>query len=261
MQPLDAERVKEWRHRRMLSQQEVADRAGTSLFTIQRIERGEGNVRPKTGRGLAAALDVPIEELLPKAQAPLFREPPEHDPPEERRGDAYDVALDAARRQAIQDRQAANRAIESGRAQAYFMRHDNEAVMELLKYPADELAGALLEVAVAFEHERRNFILAKAIAAAAERWVGITSGDSSDDEDAPGVYLAAADLEGLLSVEVGDYEAWEKLSDGERSEIATVMAALGRVTEGYHEQREAEQDTERRRALVRQWTRELTESA
>jgi transcriptional regulator with XRE-family HTH domain len=71
LQPLDAERVREWRHRRMLSQQEVADRAGTSLFTIQRIERGEGNVRPRTGRGVAAALGIPIEELLPKAQAPL----------------------------------------------------------------------------------------------------------------------------------------------------------------------------------------------
>jgi transcriptional regulator with XRE-family HTH domain len=85
LQPLDAERVKEWRHRRMLSQQEVADRAGTSLFTIQRIERGEGNVRPKTGRGVAAALSIPIEELLPKAQAPLFQEPPEQESAEERR--------------------------------------------------------------------------------------------------------------------------------------------------------------------------------
>jgi transcriptional regulator with XRE-family HTH domain len=85
LQGLDAEKVKNWRHRRMLSQQEVADRAGTSLFTVQRIERGEGNVRPKTGRGLAAALDVPIEELLPKAQASLFRELPEQEPSEERR--------------------------------------------------------------------------------------------------------------------------------------------------------------------------------
>jgi transcriptional regulator with XRE-family HTH domain len=74
LQPLDTNSVKEWRHRRMLSQQEVADRAGTSLFTIQRIERGEGNVRPKTGRAVAAALGVPIEELLPKAQAPLWSE-------------------------------------------------------------------------------------------------------------------------------------------------------------------------------------------
>lgn len=88
MQPLDAQRVKEWRHWRMLSQQEVADRAGTSLFTIQRIERGEGNVRPKTGRGVAGALGVPIEELLPKAQAQLFREPHEHELVDERRAEA-----------------------------------------------------------------------------------------------------------------------------------------------------------------------------
>jgi transcriptional regulator with XRE-family HTH domain len=81
LQPLDTQSVKEWRHRRMLSQQEVADRAGTSLFTIQRIERGEGNVRPKTGRAVAAALGVPIEELLPKAQAPLWSdEAPERRP-------------------------------------------------------------------------------------------------------------------------------------------------------------------------------------
>lgn len=60
----------------MLSQQEVADRARTSLFTIQRIERGEGNVRPKTGRAVAEALGVPIEELLPKAQAALWSDKP-----------------------------------------------------------------------------------------------------------------------------------------------------------------------------------------
>ena len=105
MQPLDSERVKEWRHRRMLSQQEVADRAGTSLFTIQRIERGEGNVRPKTGRGVAAALGVPIEELLPKAQAPLFRELPEQEPAEERhehqRAAAVRDAFEDLRRTAI----------------------------------------------------------------------------------------------------------------------------------------------------------------
>ena len=55
----------------MLSQQELAHRAGVSLFTVQRIERGEGSVRPKTGRAIAAALGVSVEDLLPKAQAPL----------------------------------------------------------------------------------------------------------------------------------------------------------------------------------------------
>jgi transcriptional regulator with XRE-family HTH domain len=142
----------------MLSQQELAEGAGTSLFTIQRIERGEGNVRPKTGRGVATALGVSIEELLPKAQAPLFREQPEYEPSEQRRGgDPYELALDAAKRQATQDRQANARLIESERPQTYFMRHENEAVMELLKYPADELAGALIEATrryVELENER-----------------------------------------------------------------------------------------------------------
>ena len=69
MRPLDG--VRELRERRMLSQQELADRAGVSLFTVQRIERGEGAVRPKTGRAVAAALGVGVEVLLPKAQATL----------------------------------------------------------------------------------------------------------------------------------------------------------------------------------------------
>jgi len=58
----------------MLSQQELADRAGVSLFTVQRIERGEGSVRPKTGRAVAGALGVGVEALLGKAQAPLWPE-------------------------------------------------------------------------------------------------------------------------------------------------------------------------------------------
>jgi transcriptional regulator with XRE-family HTH domain len=61
----------------MLSQQELADRAGVSLFTVQRIERGEGAVRQKTGRAVARALGVGVEDLLPKVQAPL---PFQHEP-------------------------------------------------------------------------------------------------------------------------------------------------------------------------------------
>jgi transcriptional regulator with XRE-family HTH domain len=82
----------------MLSQQEVADRAGTSLFTIQRIERGEGNVRPKTGRAVASALGVPIEELLPKASAPHSSEPSFSDAlDEERRAHSWRVWTDYVR--------------------------------------------------------------------------------------------------------------------------------------------------------------------
>jgi transcriptional regulator with XRE-family HTH domain len=69
LRPLEG--VRELRERRMLSQQELADRAGVSLFTVQRIERGEGSVRPKTGRAIAAALGVRVEDLLGKVQAPL----------------------------------------------------------------------------------------------------------------------------------------------------------------------------------------------
>ena len=76
MRPLEG--VRDLRERRMLTQQELADRADVSLFTVQRIERGEGNVRPKTGRAIAGALGVGVEDLLGKAQAPLWLdEPPE----------------------------------------------------------------------------------------------------------------------------------------------------------------------------------------
>jgi transcriptional regulator with XRE-family HTH domain len=167
LQPLDAERVKEWRRRRMLSQQEVADRAGTSLFTIQRIERGEGNVRPKTGRGVATALGVPVEELLPKVQSPL---PLEYEVTEPRRArdideaakifeenirqrveqpGALEVALEAAGLQAKQDAQAANRTLASEGIQqpAYFKDYENDAVAYLMQLDKDKLASALLDMA------------------------------------------------------------------------------------------------------------------
>jgi transcriptional regulator with XRE-family HTH domain len=74
LRPLEG--VKDLRERRMLSQQELAERAGVSLFTIQRIERGEGSVRPKTGRAIASALGVGVEDLLPKkVQAPPSPQP------------------------------------------------------------------------------------------------------------------------------------------------------------------------------------------
>jgi transcriptional regulator with XRE-family HTH domain len=69
VRPLEG--VRDLRERRMLTQQELADRAGVSLFTVQRIERGAGSVRPKTGRAIAGALGVRVEDLLGKAQAPL----------------------------------------------------------------------------------------------------------------------------------------------------------------------------------------------
>jgi transcriptional regulator with XRE-family HTH domain len=69
----------------MLTQQELADRAGVSLFTVQRIERGDGSVRPSTGRGIARVLGVGVEDLLPKAEAPPSQDPLLNGGSEERR--------------------------------------------------------------------------------------------------------------------------------------------------------------------------------
>jgi excisionase family DNA binding protein len=66
---------------------------------------------------------------------------------QEQRPEIPDVVLAAARRQAEHVRQAATRAEQSGRAQSYFMHHDNAAVVRLLEYPPDEVAGALIELA------------------------------------------------------------------------------------------------------------------
>lgn len=153
------EGVRDLRERRMLTQQELADRAGVSLFTVQRIEREEGSVRPKTGRAIAGALGVGVEDLLGKAQAPL----PDFKIEDERREAVYDVVMAAARRQVEQDRQAANRAHESERPQTYFMRHDNEVVHRLLGYSSSELAEALIEMG------RRCVRLEEALAAAAPK--------------------------------------------------------------------------------------------
>lgn len=73
----------------MLTQQELADRAGVSLFTVQRIEAGTGNVRPSTGRAIAKVLGVGVEDLLPKAEAPPSQRTLFNGADEERRSDTF----------------------------------------------------------------------------------------------------------------------------------------------------------------------------
>lgn len=51
------------RDKRLLSQQELADRVGMSRTTISNLEHG-GNARASTLRKLAAALEVEPEELI-----------------------------------------------------------------------------------------------------------------------------------------------------------------------------------------------------
>jgi hypothetical protein len=87
-----------------------------------------------------------VGDFFPKAQASL---PFEAGGREDARGvDVSGMVLAAARRQAEQDRQAANRALESERPQTYFMRHENEVVVRLLEECApDAVAGTLVEMA------------------------------------------------------------------------------------------------------------------
>jgi transcriptional regulator with XRE-family HTH domain len=146
------EQLKRLRAEKGLSQARLAARAGLDPSTVNQIERGAREASPATLRKLAEALDVGIAELLgdisPKVESRSSLEPSFNDVlKEERREATYDIALSAARRQAKQDAQAANRALESNRPQTYFMHHENEAVVRLLQHSADELAGDLLEMA------------------------------------------------------------------------------------------------------------------
>jgi transcriptional regulator with XRE-family HTH domain len=134
---------------------ELAERAGVSRDTISNAEKGRHGLQATTLHKVARALGKVPSELLaeeerltPKAESRSSLEPSFNDILEEERREAiYNIALNAARRPAEQDRQAATRAIESERPQTYFMRHENEAIIRLLDHPTDELAGTLIEMA------------------------------------------------------------------------------------------------------------------
>jgi transcriptional regulator with XRE-family HTH domain len=57
-------RLREWRTRKALTQQELADRSGTTKANISRIESGEQLPRPATVRKLAEALGITTEQLI-----------------------------------------------------------------------------------------------------------------------------------------------------------------------------------------------------
>ena len=80
------------------NQTELAYHAGLAPSVISQIENGKRDPTARTLRKLAKALEVEVGDLFPKAQAPLFREPPDHErPPEERRA-VWEAAVDEARR-------------------------------------------------------------------------------------------------------------------------------------------------------------------
>jgi transcriptional regulator with XRE-family HTH domain len=61
---VNVERLREFRRRCALSQQELADAAGVGRNTISRIERGETGAHGRTLRRLAQALSVDVAELV-----------------------------------------------------------------------------------------------------------------------------------------------------------------------------------------------------
>ena len=61
---VDMERLRQLRREAALSQQELADMAGTTQETISRLERGHHAARGRTLRRLAEALGVQPKELL-----------------------------------------------------------------------------------------------------------------------------------------------------------------------------------------------------
>jgi len=59
-----AQRIKELRNRRCFSQEELSEKTGLSLRTIQRIENGETEPRGDSLKRLAMAFDVSPDEII-----------------------------------------------------------------------------------------------------------------------------------------------------------------------------------------------------
>lgn len=79
------EELKRLREQKGWSQARLAQESGVDRATINQVEGGRRSPTIATLEVLAEALGVEIADLFPKAQAPLFREVPEQEPPEERR--------------------------------------------------------------------------------------------------------------------------------------------------------------------------------
>lgn len=57
-------RLKEWRQRRAMTQDELASTSGVARTTIMRLEANESEARPSTVRKLATALKVDTMDLV-----------------------------------------------------------------------------------------------------------------------------------------------------------------------------------------------------
>jgi transcriptional regulator with XRE-family HTH domain len=103
------------RKERGLSQQRLADLASVDKVTIVHIEGGKVSPKVETLEKLAAALEVDLADLFPKAQRPLFQELPDPATQEERRV-LWADAVDKAQRLRETDRQRMEEALSAWRA-------------------------------------------------------------------------------------------------------------------------------------------------
>ena len=61
---VDVQKLRDLRHRRVLSMEELAEKADVGRNTIWRLEHGVMGAQPRTIRKLAKALGVEPEELV-----------------------------------------------------------------------------------------------------------------------------------------------------------------------------------------------------
>ena len=130
---IDGERMKALRQERMLTQEEVAERAGVSHHTVVAAERGR-SVSPRTARKITEALGAKPKDLLPKAEP---RQQPGQ--PSEPQGEEPEEVLSLATRQLkkwleddippelVTDIAGAVAAIEKAQAEYEAVRRDRSA--------------------------------------------------------------------------------------------------------------------------------------
>lgn len=216
---LDRDKLQRAREMLGYSIEMTGEEAGVSKNSVLRAEHEE-DIRPVTARKIAAALGVRVADLLEESET-LKVQAPLPDFPAERREPAYDIALSAARDQTEHGRKAANRTLAGeGISQlTYFKDYENAAVHRLLGYPADELAAALIELAL------RIVQLEQALAAASA---------PLSLEDFPAEQVAAFLAENERDNQRIKREL-EKLTPGEIKEMMLASPPLRRIRDAFAE--------------------------
>jgi transcriptional regulator with XRE-family HTH domain len=145
------ERLKEERLRNGWSQKDLAQESKTNVDTISGIETGQHEPRPSTLRKLAKALNVEVRDLFEEPALSGKAEAPSPGP-----SSIVNLALEAARRQAVLAQQTLTRVTTSGVQQDEDMRPLNEAFRNLLEHNYGDVAEGLIDLAqdhIALEQE------------------------------------------------------------------------------------------------------------